>query len=762
MTITAPERVAEASGRRPSRYGPWLGGLSAAAVLAGTAHALLAYDTPAAQAGVFGVYVVLGLMIPGTLIWRACSPIRCVLAVDLAAGTAVGYAAEVLAYIVARALDAPRWFLLWPVVTMVIFLTVPRLRRHWRGGPERMPATAAWSLSGLVTIAVVWAATLFYRTHGLSWPANGSPYIDMPYHLSLIGELRHHMPPEVPQVIGEPLSYHWFVYADLAATTWATGIEPETLLYRLAILPMGLAVMVLIAGLARLISGSWWAGVGAVLLTAFVGSPPLYSWRTTPLPSGSPAAVSWLSPTHTFGALLFGALVLVVAGILTTRSVRPATMILVVGLLMVVAGAKSTYIPLLVAGLALLLVFGRGLRRTASLLLVPALAVLAFAQVVLFGGKTQGTAVQPGATGVKLLASFVPPDQQVDLGMLPAVFCLALVIGWIAAFAGVTGLWRARGACEGAVVILCAGIGLGGVGGVLLLGHPSLSQFYFLRGAWPWLAVIAAVGLWAALREAPPRVRPVLVVAGAAAGTAAALMIGGDGAAEPDLTLGVSGMVWPLLGPPLILAGLVMAAVLILHRVTGGPAVILLAVTALCVTGTVDSLVQAEARRPVAEQIPEIPEGAAPAAHWLRANTGPDEVVATNAHCRGAGLKRCENRHFWISAYTERRMLVEGWAYTATNIGQVVGSADDKYTQFPFWDVKRQAVNDAVFRDPSRAAIRRLVEEYGVRWLFVDERDRRLNPRVGEFAALRYRSGWCAVYQIIPWAVNPTVFSPVV
>ncbi|TMR08053.1 hypothetical protein ETD86_49400, partial [Nonomuraea turkmeniaca] len=222
--------------------------------------ALLAHDTPAGDIAMYFGYVALGVVVPGTLIWRACSPVRGGLAVDLSGGTAVGCAAEVLAYIAARAGNEPRWFLAWPLATMITFTVTPRLRRHWRVAPGawRMPAGPAWSLTGLVAVVVIWAATILYQWHGLRWPGNANPYVDMPFHLSLVGELKHHVPPMVPQVLGEPLSYHWFVYAEMAATSWATGIEPETLLFRLSMLPMGTAFVVLIAALGKRVTGSWW------------------------------------------------------------------------------------------------------------------------------------------------------------------------------------------------------------------------------------------------------------------------------------------------------------------------------------------------------------------------------------------------------------------------------------------------------------------------------------------------------------------------
>ena len=75
---------------------------------------------------------------------------------------------------------------------------------------------------------------------------------------------------------------------------------------------------------------------------------------------------------------------------------------------------------------------------------------------------------------------------------------------------------------------------------------------------------------------------------------------------------------------------------------------------------------------------------------------------------------------FWISAYTERRTLIEGWAYTAkandTPQGRT-GSGD-----LPFWNPPLLAENDAVFTRPSPAAIGEITERYPVRWLVVDSR----------------------------------------
>jgi hypothetical protein len=81
----------------------------------------------------FAGYVGLAITLPGTLIWRALSGRPRYLVEDLAAGTMVGYAVEVLSYIPARAIGQPQLVLAIPGLALLVFAFVPRLRRFWRG-----------------------------------------------------------------------------------------------------------------------------------------------------------------------------------------------------------------------------------------------------------------------------------------------------------------------------------------------------------------------------------------------------------------------------------------------------------------------------------------------------------------------------------------------------------------------------------------------------------------------------------------------------
>ena len=123
-----------------------------------------------------------------------------------------------------------------------------------------------------------------------------------------------------------------------------------------------------------------------------------------------------------------------------------------------------------------------------------------------------------------------------------------------------------------------------------------------------------------------------------------------------------------------------------------------------------------------ADYVLRIGDDGIPMARWLRDHSEVDDVAATNAHCELIDSDPCIARAFWMSAYSERQFLVEGWSYVAwTNVG-LTSPEPDNTVSGPFWDPPRLAANDAAFTDPSAATVSTLADEYDVRWLVVDRR----------------------------------------
>lgn len=753
MAVVVSARTGVSARRRKVR-GPSAGWVPAGLVLVAAVAVLCWFGVPVAEVAAFAGHVGVGVMLPGMLLWRALGPGGGSLPADLAAGLALGYAVEVLVYVAARAAGVPLAVAGWPVVTIVAFVVVPRLRRHWRGRGVRVPVGWAWAMSAVVGYLLAWSAQQFYRVHGLAWPGNAGPYVDMSYHLALLGEIKHHVPPTFPTVLGERLSYHWFVYAEMAATSWVTGIEPQTLLYRLTALPMLAGLAVLVAAIAWRLTGRPWAGVAAILVTCFVCSPELHHGGLDLFTTRS-LFTAWLSPTQNFGALLFAPVVLLLIGFLRSGQGRWAVVSI---LLLALTGAKATFLPLVLGGLALVAgtswLVRRRLDRTALTAGGIALACLVTAQFVLFGGGSQGMTIAPldtmrraWAMAAELTDTEMAGAPLGDLLGLGALHLICLICVW-AGLAGLvtygavpfhpagpgTGRW---GMLLDPAVLLLLGIGAAGVGAMLVLGHPAASQLYFLEGARPYLSIAAVAGGLALVRTC----RRLWPVAGCALVLGTIMAVTVKAVMGPALPVPPHDL--PGIALPYLVLGFATWAVWLALVWWRRPVALVLVALA---TGYVlpDTAVKvAEQLGPPGEFAPTLPAGGMEAARWLRDHSTPDDVVATNRHCRPLPAPYCDSRHYWVSAYSERRVLVEGWAYAESTLSRAP-LTDESYLSLGFADPVRLAANDSVFLAPSATNIERLVRTYDVDWLFVDGKV----PALGRFARLRFRSGTCSVYRL--------------
>ncbi|MFD1503129.1 hypothetical protein, partial [Streptosporangium lutulentum] len=551
----------------------------------------------------------------------------------------------------------------------------------------------------------------------------------------------------------------WFVYAHFAASSWITGIEPLILLFRLGMLPMLAALLILLAMIARRVTGSRAAALLAITGTVFMTAPNLYlgvnigtfTWR---------GFQSWTGPTQTFGALLFAPIVLLLVDLLEGRR-RGAGRWLLLGIFLVaVMGAKATHLPPLAVGL--IAVAGAGLirRRRPPWQVLAALGMTAgcflYAQFVLFGGARQGMMVDPLSmlrrawgelTGD---AGAVEPHPASVLGVT-VLYVLCLAVTWC----GILGLLVRPRLLLRPAVILLLGMGAACVAAVLLLGHPHLGQLYFFGASYPYLMIVAAYGLVVAVRRARMSLRTVACAVGAGVVIACLIRMICDVRAplspgEPDIALYLPYAA--LLGVAVLAAVALIATghgslrawvfLLVAFAAVGAPA-------AWCarVLSVTDNVPAARAFGEVDSVAPQdIPEGALEAGRWLRAHSDPDDLVATNTHCRWGYENPCDSRQFWVAALSERRVLAEGWTYTSTNMGRWrPGQLPER---LPFWDGERLRSNDLAFQAPSADVMRHLRERYGVRWLFADERHVGPGSEIGDFAELRFRSGDYALYRL--------------
>ncbi|MCW2503053.1 MAG: hypothetical protein JWO79_1337 [Actinomycetia bacterium] len=735
------------------------------------------FGVPVGTIARFGAYVVLGLAIPGTLLWRAFGPQLRFRAEEYAAGTAVGYAVEVLARIGASALGVPRLGLVVPLCVVAVFAVVPALRSRFRSAADPMPVPLASAYAGITGTVLIWFAYACFRGGAAGGGAGmadafgglAMPDKDVVFVLAFTADVAHRWPPEMGYVLGSPLDYHWFLAAHLAAAHDATGIELSTLLVRLA-LPVMLIVLVVGTGaLAVRLSGRPWSGPLAAFLTLVVGEPLITGLTSA---ADSPryaafgnllAAILYLSPTLTFSMALFAPLAILVVDIVRGTAARGEpgmrSWVLILPLLAAVSGAKGTVLPLVIAAAGTVLaaeaVVRRRVHRPALALLTAASATYAIAYWLVYGGQSYGMRVEPlGVVAQSAVASTFTGHWPAQPGLrVSAVITILMLVFFAAPWSGAL-LLAARDTRRDPAVWALGGVAGAAIATAVLLYHSGQSQLYFYRNALPLLAAGAA---WAIAARLPSGRRGgvlalSLLAAGAAAGVVCAAVFG------VRLTIrGVPGFsIGALLRPVLVLALLV--AVIAAAASRRRAAVPLALVLVFAGAGSVRVGAQAvygSALALTGHLGPRTPARAGSeltAARWLRDHSGVRDVVLTNVHCAGgpyAPPKPCDALSFWVSAYTERRVLVEGWGYTTENALMGAARPGRSYPNtLPFWDQALLRRNDAFLARPTRAEALALRQRYGVRWVFTDAGSGPVSAQLATVTTERFAAGPVRVYEI--------------
>ncbi|WP_148086547.1 hypothetical protein [Micromonospora sp. HM5-17] len=761
MTATVPA-VAGPTRRAPTAPGSVLLRWAPLGAAVGyVAVVLLVADTAPLDLLRYAAYLLWALILPGTLVYRALRGRPHTLVEDVAMGTAVGLVLELAAWAVWMALGVGGWLWLWPAVVVGLFLGVPRLRRHWwvRDYPARAPIGWSWSVAGAVAFFTTYLSVTFLERNPILPTSDRTmQYLDLAYQLSLAGEAKHHFPLHVPQVAGEPLDYHWFGYAHMATTSLIGRIDLPVVALRLAIPALCAAAIVLTAVLGWRVSGRPYVGAIAAALFFVVGETNFTDPVT--MPFGTQATfVVWHGMSMIYSWVLLIALVAALADVVDRRADRPvpplpfAGAFLLATMLMVASSAaKASSLP--VVGLALAFTAVALLVRTRRIPWAVVWAGLAvgaaqlFVTAVIYRFRAYGITVEPFHS----LEPFwtLPPDRPSWAGPLAVLAVVGVfLVNMQLRVAGVLPLlWLTRGRLAPVQWLLLGGT-LAGLVFYLALAQSGGGNQYFLRAGFTFAVVLSAWGyvLVAERADLTRRARAGIgLVALALAVVLVAVQLRYAGPApggwpfdslRPLLWWSGGLAVLAVLG-----AGLWRPATQGIPALRGKGAVLLLtAVLVVGAPGLVMDMAKSQ-RNPNggAYTTVPLPKSRVDAARWTREHSAPSDVLATNAHCLVVVNGWCDARSFWLSAYAERRVLVEGWAF-APRV-----AALGPYT--PFWDQELLRRNDAVFTDPTEAGLRELRDRYGVRWLVVDRQAGHESPELRRLATLRYDNGRMAVYQI--------------
>jgi len=761
---------------------PWLLALGVATIT------LMQMGTPILDIGRYAGYWCLGVTLPGVLVLRAAIGSRGNWPEDIALGAVTGLALELLCFALWSVLGQQQQLWLWPLLVLGIFAAVPRLRLHWRiGSPQALPQLWSWGVASAVVVStVIVRETAFANPLP---PAGGAYDQDAAWHLSIVHELARSFPPQIPQVSGEVLRYHWFSHVHLAASHLMSGAPEATVFLRLSIIPL-LAVTALIgARLAVELSGRWWSGpVAAWCLIVFEGTDLL-------LEQGDASVIFASSPSQIYVLpIVLGACTLIVRALRGQR-LRAGWAVLAL-MLAAAAGAKPTALPLLLAGACfagLALLIQRRREWLAALWVVGMVAVILPVSVLFVEGSDGGSSkislfdfvewnpLYHQLTGAPFQPSGGPflPEGVSDLSsrslVILALLLLVPLVANLARLAPFALLGSGQLRTDPAAWFL-AGVAVAGWGVYLTLAHPAYSQAYFLRLANPVASVFGAWALASVVPRGPGLWRSGRRVATVLAGgtmigvvtVAVARAVTPPLPAAPATPMQPAGIetlnaVLPIFAAPLGVVGAAVVAGLLWWRllrtrvpslrgwglslvlaalVLGGPAH-----GAIATSGS--ALVDFVTDRPVVKLISDrhvpkgggyrITPGGAAAMAWVEQHTPQDAVIATNRHCIiGRQRPGCFTLSFWVSGLGGRRTVLEGWGYTSAAGG---GNAP---SPFP----GRLAVNDAVFTEPSARTIDRLRRDYGATWLVADRSAGPVSGQLAHFAVPRFSSGEVTVYEL--------------
>ncbi|MDQ1642749.1 MAG: hypothetical protein QOJ90_2100 [Actinomycetota bacterium] len=695
---------------------------------------------------------------------------------DLALGGATGLALELAAWAIFTSLHAQAFLWIWPLLVVIPFVAVPALRRHWNDRPavtERSRLTS-WLVAGAFLYFTLGLAVGSMRTTGLPPHAN-LYYEDIYWHLSIAEELTRQVPPEVPQMAGHTLHYHWFSNAHMAASHLVSGVNLPVIMLRLWLLPVVAIILGLVVAVARKATGLAWTGAVACIIV--VAPALLMPWRWFH-PYNSAALVEG-SPSQVFGLVFLLLACHVLLDLVRGRSVRWGWVVLFLAAA-AAPGSKPSVLPVLLGGLGVVVVFDLFRRQPIR---APIGAILLIGASVLISSPLTAQSAAGSSLKVFGLLTFEKPwNAFIKVHKLPGtgdgrfiydahkpgalalalILVAALLLQYAWVLAGLTLVGR-RTRRDPAVWLL-SGCVVAGLAAMLVVDHPGASEVYFAKTVTPLAAILAAWGLAAAfpaITTGPSRVRLALGLAAGVAVGAICAVLSSKSAPRPT---GPSDYPHALLAPFAIM--LVVAVVVAVAgaagfllrrrlpdgslRIFGAAAIAALLAVFLVQTPfhTAQSVRAATRGTSAAPKPWGVTAQEAAATAWLARHASSDDVVATNVHCKFKVTRRnCDARAFWVSALGAHRVLIEGWAYTEEAL-QRQGLNGRGFVTQPFYDPKLFAANEGAFTDPTPAGLAELRDKHGVRWLFADRAAGPVSPRLEQVARLRFSNADVKIFEL--------------
>jgi hypothetical protein len=742
-----------------------MGGLLVTATLGATWRF---FGVPVSAAVLSVGFEVLYVVLPGCILYTLLAPRSGSWGLVLAVGWPLGYALEIGIFSLTAALQARSAFTVYPLIWIPLAgsLALLKLRRHPPAQPppavhraraptRRLPLLIA---AGAVSFALALLALesfAYFPLPGASQTVTYAP--DNVYDITLAAEARHHWPITQPSIAGTPLRYYTGVFIHIAAVNQVTGIPIATVVLRL--LP---STLLLIIGLQLWLLGVSLGGppyTPAVSVVLFFVVEELNLDPTRPAAFGGNLFYALPgSPTYALGIVFYlGLLLAFQLHVLSASSGRKGRLPkaesagspTLLGALAIGAGATKMFAALdFVGGLTLFWLWQLARRRRSRVvswcLLISAVSVGTVFELLLSGeGSASTFGIRPLAFVKATIFSSLAGGSVISV--VPSIGAALIACCFLfTPLLGAAWLLRKR-STQPPVVALSIAMFLFGLAAYAGSTIPYFGQVYFLSYGYLALIPVAALGLTRLLAGMATASRKLAVAC------CVTLLFGLvlSASTKPLLAIGalngrVSWCVWYLLAYGLIL-GLVSLwgarldgrlSAISASRLTRFAACSTVLLTTLGlvkpIAAAAPSIARVALHRPVAIGEPGMTESLYQGLSWVRRHSGACDILAANYHTLAGTV---DPSYFYYSAFTERRMFLEGWIETARGA----------YGAQPY--PVRFSLVDAATRSGSSAALRAL-RTAGVRYVLIDRTHGGKPFRPSQLAKLAFENTALTVYRL--------------
>ena len=491
----------------------------ALAVAAVAVSTWLAYGVGADELALYAGYELAFVLLPGWAVYRCLRSSPASVLEELAFGFGVGHVLEILAFVATAELGVRGLFAAYPLLFAPLVLLAVRRRRSG-GRAVALTRGEAWGTAVVCGLAVGYLALALFSLAPLPWRAGAVAYhTDLPFHLSIVAEAKHHWPVEDSRVAGLPFPYHIWANLHMAAVSQVTGLELPLVVLRLFQLPLAVAFVLQLVVAAKRLTGRAWVGPVAAGLTLLVSEMDLEPGYSQPF-SGYAAVVLWGSPSYLLGLVLFvPALVLVAERLNGSGGLRDrrGDWLLLALLLLGCAATKATILPVLGGGLCVYLGWRWIHSRRVDIDALASLGLTAAAFGVLYlllyrASEGWGGSLSPGE-GLRGMPGVMWLREHLAHGALASIvfWTVASVLGPLGTYgAGLAGLpWalgrRGRGLDPGRAFLLC--LLVVGLVPYLLVSQLGNSQLFFSHYSFVAGSILSAWGLVGLAAAARPHTR---------------------------------------------------------------------------------------------------------------------------------------------------------------------------------------------------------------------------------------------------------------